>query len=694
MSALLSRLQRGLKKPPRVIVRRLWMEMRRSLERVLPTKMKGISLRTLLHETGDADLDALWSRLARRPFPLASVADLKKIDELCPEETERVLQQAVRAACHEVDFLGSGPVVLGETIDWHRDYKSEYDWPVHYAADLDYVNRGRRSDVKFPWELSRLQWLISVGQAYRLTGDNHWAIVIREVLNQWIDKNPCGYGVNWACTMEAALRIFTWTWLFHACHDSAAWSEPAFRERFLTTLYQHVRFTDHYLEYSDVNGNHCTADAAALVWGGLFFGEGAGPKHWLEEGWRILTEELPRQVTPDGVNFEGSIPYHRLVTELFFLSARYRELNGFETPDQYRDLVIAMARYTQACIGPDGRVPVWGDADDGRIIPCGDQHLNDHRYLPTLIGAAWNKPELREKPPESLNEIYWLLGMTAAQRVDGSDSRTLPHSTSFQDGGYYILQNNADHVFIDCAPVGLAGRGGHGHNDTLAFEAVLDGCRLIVDRGPFAYTLDLDARNEFRGTRSHNTPSVNKLEINSIPANDPWTLRYEAVPKVTGWELCGDSDLFQGEHAGYQKLHPAVVPVRTIQLQHNQHLLTVRDDFRGDTGVGYSLETSWYLDPQVSIKSVDEGQIILEKSGRWFTLEWSSAKDWNLKVEETTVSPSYGLLVPSRRLVWRREGTLSSLSVRIHPSDLRIPEEHSEDHQAALFSSQKIGGRA
>ncbi len=35
------------------------------------------------------------------------------------------------------------------------------------------------------------------------------------------------------------------------------------------------------------------------------------------------------------------------------------------------------------------------------------------------------------------------------------------------------MRNNVDHVFIDCGPLGLAGRGGHGHNDCLAFEAVL-----------------------------------------------------------------------------------------------------------------------------------------------------------------------------------------------------------------------------
>jgi hypothetical protein len=242
--------------------------------------------------------------------------------------------------------------------------------------------------------------------------------------------------------------------------------------------------------------------------------------------------------------------------------------------------------------------------------------------------------------------------------------------------------------------VGLAGRGGHGHNDALSFEAVLDGCRLIVDRGVFAYTLDLDVRNEFRGTGSHNTPSIDNLEINGIPPNDPWSLRYEAVPRLNRWELSGDTDLFQGEHAGYGKLHPGVTPIRTIQLCHESHLLTVRDDFRGDQGIGYSLKTCWYLDPAVSVKSVDDGSVILEKTGRWFTLDWSSEADWKLKIEETTVSPSYGLVVPSRRLVWRREGTLAPLSVRIRPSDLPVSDDWSDEGSSETKTPLKIGGSA
>ena len=62
------------------------------------------------------------------------------------------------------------------------------------------------------------------------------------------------------------------------------------------------------------------------------------------------------------------------------------------------------------------------------------------------------------------------------------------------------MAGGGDHVFIDAGPVGMKGRGGHGHNDCLSFEAVLDGVPLIVDSGAYVYTASVEWRNRFRST--------------------------------------------------------------------------------------------------------------------------------------------------------------------------------------------------
>ena len=47
------------------------------------------------------------------------------------------------------------------------------------------------------------------------------------------------------------------------------------------------------------------------------------------------------------MDFEGSVPYHRMATELFFYPARYRELTGLKVSSAYRERVVAMARFSR-----------------------------------------------------------------------------------------------------------------------------------------------------------------------------------------------------------------------------------------------------------------------------------------------------------------------------------------------------------
>ena len=139
-------------------------------------------------------------------------------------------------------------------------------------------------DIKVPWELSRLQWLIPVGQAYLLTGDERYSLSVRKIVEDWIGDNPLGIGVNWSCTMEVALRSITLIWLFKVFYKSAAWKDNKFRSTFLKKVYLHGSFIRHNLEWSDVNGNHLTTNATGLVVIGLFFTNGVAPKYWSKRG--------------------------------------------------------------------------------------------------------------------------------------------------------------------------------------------------------------------------------------------------------------------------------------------------------------------------------------------------------------------------------------------------------------------------
>lgn len=662
------RVKRVLRKPPGYVIRRVLHEGERETDRwMAPLRERGLGRRRLLALARASSVDALWTRLRERPFPAwTGSLDAATLDRIAPGESARILAAAQLACQRTVDVLGTGPVTLGKPVDWARDYRVDLGWPSGFARAIDYVNRDRPSDIKVPWEISRLQWLIPAGQAYLMTADERYAEAVRDILLDWIDGNPLAYTVNWSCTMEAAIRLFTFTWLFHVFGGSRSWRDEGFRVRFLASVYLHGDFTLRHIEKADVNGNHYTADLAGLVMAGEFFGDVGEAGRWLDVGWEGLNQEIVTQVFSDGVDYEASVPYHRLVFELFLWPALYRQACGKSVPQTYAGQLRAMARFTSTYSRPDGSSPLWGDADDARALPFGGQPLADHRYLIGLAAVALGDQDLAAQFGGPRSELVWAIGPAKAEALPATASATL-RSTAFPEGGLYIMRNAANHIFIDCGPIGLAGRGGHGHNDALSFEAWLDGVPLVTDRGSFVYTAAFDKRNEFRATASHNTPCVDGEEINRFDPGNLWNMQDDAQPECVTWQDGETADLFVGRHHGYRRL--SIEVERQIGFDKVSGVLEITDaiDGQGDHAVTVPL----HLAPGVAVERTAAG-MRLQSGGRTFEVG-VDGDGWTIELEPVTISPSYGVAVPSQRLLWKRTGALPA-RVRVTIQPLAKPD--------------------
>ncbi|GAB5429121.1 MAG: hypothetical protein Devi2KO_25800 [Devosia indica] len=659
--------RRALKKPPRVVWERAVHEAAAQVDRFsAPRLARTFGAQQVLEAVGATSIGALWGELAARPFILPRGIAWR--DHLPTDEAEALRARADAALARKVTLLGAVDVQLGTPIDWHTDIKTGIGWAPRFYKDIEYNNLDRPSDVKMPWELSRMQWLLPVAQVYLLDGEERHAAFVRSIIEEWIAANPYAMSVNWSCTMDVALRLITWTWMFHVLGGSAAWADAGFRAKFLASLYLHGRFVERNLEKSEVNGNHYGADAAGLVFAGLFFGKGKDAARWQEIGWQILRDELPLQVTPDGVDYEASVPYHRLVAELFLFPAIYRLAAGLPVDEGYRRRVIAMGEFAASYARDDGTVPLVGDADDARTLPFGVQKINDHRYLVGLIAETFGaEPLARAYRGGPIGELLFLFG---PERTAAMNRRPLAprRSAAFAQGGNYVMANERDHVFIDCAPVGLAGRGGHGHNDCLSFEAVLDGVHLITDAGAYLYTASAVDRNLFRSTAYHNTPRIDGAEINRFIAPDNlWNLVYDAVPQVHAWTPGAEQDVLEASHAGYERLEAPVRVRRRLTLEHATHRLSIEDEFISSAAAPHTVDVPLLLAPDVTVDISVAGSIRLGAGGKVFVVTWSDPADWAVTVEEARVSPSYGVAVPSQRLVWRRSGALRPLRVTLAP---------------------------
>ncbi len=634
-----------------------------------PLAEKRINAKWLVKKAKLNSINELWDSLLARPFPfIARESDMSQFSLNFPEATAKILDAAARAVKREVDLLGTGSVQLGTPINWLADIRTHDRWEPAFCRSIDYVNRGRPSDVKIPWELSRLQWLMPAAQAYRLTGDEEYAAAVRDVIDEWITHNPYAWTVNWSCTMEPALRILTWTWFFHQLGHSRSWQNVEFRGRFLSAIYLHGRFVDRHIERSHTNGNHLTADAAGLVFAGLFFGNLGDASSWANAGWNELEEEIEKQVHPDGVDFEASVPYHRLVTELFLLPARYRQTQNLSVSSKYAERLKAMVRFVAAYSRPDGTSPSWGDADDGRAIPLGTTSLSDHRYLIALVGLAFNEKSLTAIASGPRDEVFWHFGEAAIK--DHAENCTLPMSTTaFPAAGVYILSDTNNHVFIDCGPVGLAGLGGHGHNDALSFEAWLNSELVITDPGAYCYTASFDDRNAFRSTSSHNTVQVDGQEANRFYSPDHlWNLHDDARCECLKFEASNDVDTFIGRHHGYQRLTDPVSIKRSLRLDHATSTLTIQDNIEG--GDFHELRLPLHLAVGATVSAIERNHAIIHTRTKNFIVYWDGDNQWSWNVAPARISPSYGISLPSQQLVWTRKGKLpSALTITVAPHD-------------------------
>jgi Heparinase II/III-like protein/Heparinase II/III N-terminus len=663
MNAWSMRAVRLLRKPPGYVIRRVAGEMRRELDRFAqPYRARTFDAAALCRRTGAGSVDLLWDQLLRQPWPVA-VARIEPtdLDRLAPGSMTRILERAQQALRHEVDLLGSGPTLLGERICWDVDFKTGARWEPRYFRDIPTLNAQRPSDIKVPWELSRLQWLMPAGQAFLLTGDERYADGVRTVLEQWIAANPTGQSVNWALAMEPAMRIFCWSWLFRVFGACASWVDTAFRERFLCSLYQHAQFVARNIERADLNGNHFTADCAALAVAGAFF-PGEEARGWLLGAHTDLEREIAIQILEDGVDFEASSGYHRLVAELFLLAGLHCELRGRPVSERYRGRLAAAARFCAAYTRADGSAPLWGDADDARALPFGTAVVNDHRHLIACTAVFLDDAVLAARAQGGWDEALWLFGPQALA-VGPRAPVEAPTTEAFPQGGAYVLRAAGSHVFIDCGPVGLAGRGGHGHNDALSFEAMLMGLPTVSDAGCYVYTQSFEERNRFRATAAHNTAQIDGQEINRFFSPDLlWLLQDDAQPLDVRIGAQGGSLIFEGAHSGYRRLREPVVPRRRLELTTDGCCLCITDTFEG-VGV-HAITVPLQLAPGWSLVRLRNQEALCSHvTGVRLAITWAGPGLWDVTQQHGRVATSYGVVRDAVRLVWQATGIVGDLSL-------------------------------
>ena len=611
---------------------------------------------------------ALASRLPTGPTDGPTLRSLHR--QQAPEELESCLRSADRLCDHVFDLLGSGPTDLGERIDWHRDFKSGFRWEPdqHYLS----VPHGHVSgvDIKVPWELSRGQHLPVLAQAFLLTGQQRYSQEIIAQISDWMAGNPPGRGVNWACPMEVAIRAVNWLWALGLIADSSDVTSRWLADVLASLVSHGCHLMANLERRSDgITANHYLADVVGLLYLGLCIPECHESVRWRSFAVRELVREMDHQVLADGVHYESSIPYHRLVCEMFLSAALLCRHHGIPLPDPFHHRLQLMCEFVSAYTKPNGLAPQVGDGDNGRLhilTGYGSVDPRDHRHLLAAGAVLYERDDWWRAAGPRRVEALWF-GKQGRDRFSRITEAGEPSKSSiaFPLGGFYIMRDRNDYVLFNASPVGTNGVGSHKHNDVLSLELHLGGEDILVDPGCFLYTADPRVYNQFRSTAHHSTVMIEGREQNRFIPGKFFCLHPDGLPRVLKWETGAKLDGVSAEFDGYRRLSDPIHHRRDVLVHRPGISVQVVDYFSGQVGrsTTASLEWTWTCAPGCRVEAGKTGWDIVTPSQLIHVTApvcepGEAFMEIEASIEQGLVAHSYGTAQDASWMRWRWKGTL------------------------------------
>lgn len=624
---------------------------------------------------GASSADALVERALGGRAPVwCDVSQRESVREALASVTgarERARARALEALHQRFDVFGTC-VTFGEgrPVDWAMDPASGHAYPVVPVEQLALLKPG--ADPKYPWVLGRLDSLVALGQGYWLAeGAAERSRFARAFVAQTLDflqANPVGHGVQWACAMEVALRAANLAQALLMFADAAEVRRAEFLVPVLCALADHSAWVEAHLEdRGAVPNNHLVSNYVGLLVVGLLFPELPGAPRQVALAVAGLRAELESQVHEDGPSFEGSIPYHRLAVELFTLAYGVARGAGVSLGPAYEARLRRMYGAARAWCSEQGRAPQVGDNDSGRVFPLRDREDLEHGYLAPLGAALFGDAALAGG--EYPDEAAWLLGRAGVERYQVLPQGAPPSSVSFADAGLHVLRGAGAVVTVSAGPQGQRGVGGHSHNDKLSFELHLGGVPVIVDPGTGTYTRDVAMRNAFRGTASHNTLQVDDAEQVPLDAGRPFALTGDTRARVEVFQPGPALARLTVRHDGYRMLAAPVGLERTFLLDKRERALAVLDVLIG-TGMHSVVGRLNLPDTRARLRAPTQEEMAralrVPEAPRDFeplAVELGEedapravvlfGRGLTPVLEPSRYSPGYGRVVPALQVVWR-----------------------------------------
>lgn len=409
---------------------------------------------------------------------------------------------------------------LQHTFFVHKGYQPSFN----YGEDIDWKYWPVK-DNELRWQLHRHKWFVPMGHAYRVSGDEKYAIEWTKQYIDWIRKNPyddpdkANKRFSWR-PLEVSHRLQDQPIQFQLFIDS-----PAFTAEFLTEfLVNYHKHAEHILGHYSKKGNHLLFEAQRMLCAGAFFPEFKQAQTWRSSGVDILNREIEAQVFDDGGQYELCPHYHLASINIFIKALEVADINGFRNafPKSYIDTIEKMIMFYANISFPDYTNPCFSDA---KLVKKKEM-VNNFKKWSKLF-------------PENEAIKYW-----ATEGAEG----TLPENLSigYKTSGFFVFRNgwgeDATQMVVKAGPPAFW----HNQPDNGTFELWYNGNKLFADSGSYVYEGEdaevMEWRRWFRKTASHNTLTLGNKNLETTDS------------KTLMWQPEGDVQILVTENQGYKNL--------------------------------------------------------------------------------------------------------------------------------------------
>lgn len=360
-------------------------------------------------------------------------------------------------------------------LDADRTYLKRFDCESALDNNILLLHEKRRLQLKtwtvtgeathlWMFNLQYMEYLIPLSIRFCDTGEEKYYQKVKDVLNTWIHCFKYPEGDAWNAYVISK-RIVNWLILMDLLNEQLA-VDPSFEKDLVSSLYLQYRYLLKNPE-KHLLGNHYFENLTAIVIAAAVFGDQKNLDNYIKK----FCDQMQEQVLKDGMHFERSFMYHRIIIEdILRVTVVLKQLPEYtDAVDICEQMLKRMLDFMLSLEGGLERIPLFNDAGNNVAKPVEALKVGVYKYADSI--------------------------------------RTINEVDNFPESGYYKYDMHHVRCIIDCGPIGPDYIPGHGQCDCLSYEIYVNGAAFIVNSGTFQY--QSSRRGFFRSTQAHNCFTVN-----------------------------------------------------------------------------------------------------------------------------------------------------------------------------------------